>query len=247
MAYADDVAGPWKVHAPGVLGLAGTLCDDTHPEQADKKHMASPDVHVVDATREIRMYFHCPAYVSGPRESRDSYSQSTLLALSKDGLHFDVRKDILGPAYFRVFSWQGATYAIDPSRLFRSEDGLTDFVPGPELLRQAARHGAVTLRGSTLFLFYTQVGDQPERILLSTVDLTPPWREWRATTPVTVLEPTETWEGAGLPLAPSSKGIARTPLRQLRDPAIFEEGDSTWLLYSVAGESGIAIARLRFP
>lgn len=31
---------------------------------------------------------------------------------------------------------------------------------------------------------------------------------------------------------------------QLSDPAVFVEGDSVFVLYSVAGESGIAIAEL---
>jgi hypothetical protein len=35
------------------------------------------------------------------------------------------------------------------------------------------------------------------------------------------------------------------PVRQLRDPAIFREDGRTWLLYSVAGENGIAIAELK--
>jgi hypothetical protein len=80
--------------------------------------------------------------------------------------------------------------------------------------------------------------------LLSTIELSSPWLEWRASEPKLVLEPEEEWEGASLPLAPSKGGIARKPHRQLRDPAIFEEDGKTWLLYSVAGESGIAIARL---
>ena len=33
-------------------------------------------------------------------------------------------------------------------------------------------------------------------------------------------------------------------VRQLRDPAIYEEDGSVYLLYSVAGEDGIAIAKL---
>jgi hypothetical protein len=33
-------------------------------------------------------------------------------------------------------------------------------------------------------------------------------------------------------------------VNQLRDPAIFEEDGRTYLLYAVAGESGIAIAEL---
>ena len=34
-------------------------------------------------------------------------------------------------------------------------------------------------------------------------------------------------------------------VRQLRDPAIFRENGQTYLLYSVAGEQGIALARLQ--
>jgi len=33
-------------------------------------------------------------------------------------------------------------------------------------------------------------------------------------------------------------------VNQLRDPAIFEENDQVFLLYAVAGESGIAIAEV---
>jgi len=33
-------------------------------------------------------------------------------------------------------------------------------------------------------------------------------------------------------------------VNQLRDPAIFEEDDRVYLLYAVAGESGIAIAEI---
>lgn len=50
--------------------------------------------------------------------------------------------------------------------------------------------------------------------------------------------------GRGLALEPSCRGIVRAPVWQLREPAIFQEGPRTWLLYSVAGESGIAIVEL---
>ena len=59
LAYADRLAGPWKVHEPGALKLAeAPACVD---------HIASPDVHVDAASREIRMYFHCP---TNPRTRR---------------------------------------------------------------------------------------------------------------------------------------------------------------------------------
>jgi hypothetical protein len=39
-------------------------------------------------------------------------------------------------------------------------------------------------------------------------------------------------------------GKSSRPVCQLRDPAIFRENGHTYILYSVAGERGIAIAEL---
>jgi hypothetical protein len=61
---------------------------------------------------------------------------------------------------------------------------------------------------------------------------------------VEILEPERDYEGALLPLEPSWSGAVHGPVRQLRDPAIYEQDGSVCLLYSVAGESGIAIAEL---
>ena len=41
-------------------------------------------------------------------------------------------------------------------------------------------------------------------------------------------------------------GASKNPVRELRDPAIFEDNGKTYLLYSVSGELGIAIAELKF-
>jgi hypothetical protein len=46
-----------------------------------------------------------------------------------------------------------------------------------------------------------------------------------------------------VPLVPSAGGEIGGPARQLRDPAIFEEDGQAYLLYAVAGEQGLAIAR----
>ena len=48
MAYADRLEGPWTIYEHGVLHLEETICRD---------HIASPDVHIDDEKREIRMYF----------------------------------------------------------------------------------------------------------------------------------------------------------------------------------------------
>ena len=69
------------------------------------------------------------------------------------------------------------------------------------------------------------------------------WVSRRSWDTVLVLE-TE-YEGAELPVVPSSRGIVTVWVRQLRGPAVFREGGGTYLLYAVAGEQGIAIARVK--
>lgn len=229
LAHADALAGPWRIHTPGVLDLA-----DSHFSE----HIASPDVHVDEARREIRLYYHGCCVPDPPQ-------QRSRVALSTDGLHFAARDEFLGVSYFRVFRWQGWHYALAmPGIIYRSRDGLTGFEEGPTLFTPAMRHSAVRVRRGHLEVFYTSAGDCPERILLSTIDLTGDWLHWRATAPVTVLAPELDYEGANLPLEPSERGSIHEPARQLRDPALFTEEDRTYLLYAVAGEHGIAIADL---
>ena len=131
-----------------------------------------------------------------------------------------------------------------PGVFYRSKDGLTNFEQGPKLFPSNMRHTALDIEGDTLKVFYTNAADSPERVLLSTIDLGGDWSQWKASEPVLVLEPETEYEGAELPAAPSSRGLVMEKVRQLRDPAIFKEGNDTYLLYSVAGEQGIAIARL---
>ena len=55
------------------------------------------------------------------------------------------------------------------------------------------------------------------------------------------------YEGVDLPIAPSDKGDAKGRLHAVRDPGIYEENGNAYLLYSVAGEYGIAIAEIDGP
>ena len=93
-------------------------------------------------------------------------------------------------------------------------------------------------------MFWTARGDAPERIWLSTIDLTADWMAWRESDPAEVLRPERPWEGALLPAQPSRGGSIDVPVNQLRDPAIFEEDGRIFLLYAVAGERGIGLAEL---
>ncbi len=47
-------------------------------------------------------------------------------------------------------------------------------------------------------------------------------------------------------MKPSIRSVAYGAVNQLRDPAIYEEDGRVFLLYAVAGESGIAIAEVHF-
>ena len=239
LAYADRLSGPWKIHEPGTLRL----------EQAQRcsDHIASPDLHVDSVRREILMYFHCPA---GSFGSVAIGQQKTFLATSRDGLSFASDTIPLGPAYFRVFR-RGEHYytVVRAGQLLRSPDLRSSFEPGPTVIPadsgRILRHAAVDLRGDVLRVYYSRIGDRPERILLSEVSLVGDWSAWRGSAPVTVLGPDRDYEGRDQPLAASEPNEARGRVRQLRDPAIFTDGGKTYLLYSIAGESGLAIAELR--
>ena len=257
LAYADVLAGPWTVYAPGSLQLGEsrflTEPPDVSPAMRDQlaaraapgtdflreattPHIASPDVHVDDTNELIVMYFH-GLESPGLQVSR--------VATSPDGIHFEARPEVLGRSYMRVFRHRGMTYAMAmPGRFYRSRDGFTAFEEGPLLFNADMRHAALLKRQETLYVFWTQVGHAPERILLSMVDLADDWTRWRETKGTEVLRPERDWEGAGAPVEPSSRGPVHGRVNQLRDPAIYVEGDRVFLLYAVAGESGIALAEI---
>jgi hypothetical protein len=229
LAYADRLLGPWTMHEPGVLPLG---------RSGFAGHVASPDVHVDRERREIWMYYHGSHTPSGP-----GGIQWTRVARSTDGLAFTASLEHLGAPYFRVFRWNGWAYAMGmPGIMYRSRTGLAPFEQGPALLGPETRHVALDPVGDLLRVYYTRVGDAPERILLSTISLTDDWHTWRASTPVDVLRPERPYEGGDEPVAASKRGLVDRPVRQLRDPAIFREDGKTYLLYSVAGERGIAVA-----
>lgn len=245
MAYADKVTGPWTVHSPGSLKLEDSFFPTTCPPCSLAPgrtaplyaHIASPDVHVREDLNQIVMYYH------GRGEGR----QFTRAAVSTDGIDFEGRADELGPHYFRVIEHDNYFYAMSmPGLLHRSSDGLSKFESGPQFFTADMRHSALLIRDDRLYVFFSQAGEQPERILLSTIDLSDDWRQWAATDPIEVLRPERDYEGADLPNEPSRRGYIDDRVNQLRDPAIYEENGKTYLLYSVAGESGIAIAEISF-
>jgi hypothetical protein len=233
LAYADTLDGPWRIHGPGTLRLADAV--------GCYGHIASPDVHVDHNRRQIRMYFH--GFATGANR------QLSFLATSNDGLNFVARQPPIASSYLRALPWRDCWLGMASGGLmYVSKTGLDAF----QLLRQPAfgfsdpavkvRHVALRIVGDDLQVYFTRVGDKPERIFRAHIDLREPANRWRARDAKLVLAPETAWEGADQPVTRSKAGAAVARENALRDPAIFEHGDRIHLLYSVAGESGIGLA-----
>jgi hypothetical protein len=245
LAYADQPEGPWTIHTPGTLQLEQT------PFQ---HHIASPDLHIDEQNQQLIMYYHgCWAL-----DPEVPWEQSATRAVSRDGINWQSDSVELGESYFRVFTWEGMFYAVAKSGLlYRSAEGVTPFEirhgalgfgpPGP------GRHWAVLREGSTLHVWFSRFFDTPEHIIYGTVDLEKHWSKWRVKNEQSALKPREPWEGADQPIEPSRAGAIHRPVNQLRDPAIFRDGDPAdpeaplYLIYSVAGEAGLGITRIELP
>ncbi len=243
LAHADDLAGPWQIYSPGTLQLAETPCHH---------HIASPDVHIDAANQRLIMYYHGPALeaevaAADPvtRRFPTLGGQRSFVATSTDGINFDSGNEVLGSSYFRCFTWQGWHYALGmPGIIYRSRDGFTAFEQGPILFNQNMRHGALWHHENQLYIFYSEVGDCPEHIKVAMIDLQPDWQQWQPSAPVSLLLPETDYEGGQLPLVPSERGAIHERARQLRDPGIFVEAERLYLIYSIAGEMGLALAEL---
>jgi hypothetical protein len=265
LAYADAITGPWKIYEPGVLAVRDTAMYRQQPDPPEAladfyTHVASPEILLDHDHRRLVLWFHgwwtngerWPNNLADARAwaIQNGYSQRTQVAESRDGLHFDVRPAITRPIYLRVFQYGGYYYSVSRlGRLSRAREPLASFEAGPNPFRDGpyadrVRHVALFLRGDRLDVFFTAIGDAPERVLMSTIDLTQDWTAWCAATPVEVLQPEAAYECANLPNAPSDPGDVDVPVRQIRDPFIFQDSGKTFLFYSVCGEQGIAAAEI---
>ena len=178
LAYADDLLGPWSIHVPGSLQIEhshflveppevtpemvaeweerrGLKLSHDVAKEITATHIASPDVHVDDENQRIVMYFH---------GLEDVGRQVSRVATSTDGIDFEAQPQELGRTYMRIFEYGGMTYSLAmPGLFYRSADGFTAFEEGPLLFNPAMRHSAVLLRDDTLWVFWTQGGEAPER------------------------------------------------------------------------------------
>lgn len=240
LATADAITGPWTIHDGGVLAIEATPADGPYP------HVASPDVHLLDGERRLRMYLHCPLGNEDAPAGSPHYHQGTVIAESTDGVTFSLVVDtaVTSP-YLRMVRRADAWYGISmPDRLWRSTDGLSDWTPRRILVGDNARHVGLDLVGDRLDVYFTSFDDPPERILRRSVDVGGDWCEWETGPIEEVLRPVHRWEGADLDVTPSYPGPTFEPQHALRDPFVFTDDGSRWLFYAAAGEFAMGVTRL---
>ncbi len=234
MAYSDSIEGGWKIYKDGTLKLNESECRD---------HIASPDVHIDEENKRIIMYYH------GKVKTKDAiHNQCSFVSFSKNGLDFNSNSGILGMFYFRVFKYRNKFYAIAKNKniggiLYESNNwdskfnSIFEFIPN-------MRHCAILVDSDHLYIFYTAVGDAPESILMCKIKMDDDIDNWKVISNEIVLKPQLDYEGVDLPLVSSTHGSVDYPANQVRDPYVFKDKGSLYLLYSFAGESGIGLSKL---
>ena len=267
LAYADQLTGPWKIHEPGVLHARDTAFYRPQPDLMTQggmnTHLASPEIFVDEPNRRIVMWTH-GWFTNGERwpatfaeaqawAKERGYGQYSQVAESPDGLRFVSRPAITKESYLRVFPHGGYYYSISRlGQLSRSKDLLASFDLGGNPFRETAhagrvRHVALVPKGNVLQVLFTAIGDAPERVYLTTIDLTKDWADWRITPPIDVMQPGPDYECGNLPIDKSQVGDVMGRVRQIRDPHVLAEEGRTYLFYAVCGEQGVAGAEITLP
>ena len=271
LAYADAVTGPWKVYAPGVLHARDTAFYRAQPDPSPEvmlpggysTHLASPEILVDNSRKRIVMWSH-GWYSNGERwpvglaEARSwanqrGYGQFTQASESTDGLHFTSRPALTKDSYLRVFPYGGYWYGIMRlGQMGRAKDPLDTFELGGNPFKDSpyanrVRHVALVPHGNQLQVFFTVIGDAPERIMFTTIDLATDWAEWRVAPAIEVMRPETDYECGSAPLVPSQVGDVAGRVRQMRDPYVFQDAGHAYMFYAVCGEQGVAGAEIVLP
>lgn len=267
LAWAAKIAGPYTLFRPGVgvlslnqppavpAGEPGNRLIAVSATSAVGGHIASPDMHFDARLGRFVMIFHGWSFhrtQTGESWRRDRSEQKSFVALSADGLDFsrELGPEVLERSYLRVFEWAGQRYASAFDGFYRSRDPGNWFAPYERLPASfsalaRARHTALRRNGNRLDVFYTETGEAPEHLRVARLELGPEPRDWRLREDQPLLVPEAAWEGGSLPVIPSLPGPAHRPENAFRDPAYFRDEDGCeYLLYSVQGERGIALARI---
>jgi hypothetical protein len=265
LAYADSLRGPWRVYDPGVLNVSATAFFRPQPDPASSPefytHVASPEIYVDNPHKKILMWVH-GVWTQGQRWPEKQVeaqqwlqshgdAQYTQSAESVDGLNFEMRPSITRQSYLRVFRRGCQFYGMARlGQMLRAKDPSSVFELGPNHFRDGpyanrVRHVALLPREGYIEVFFSAIGDAPEKILHTTIPMTGDWTQWWAMSYEEVLAPQAKYECPEMVEAPSEAGEIYGPAKQLRDPALFLESGKVYLFfYTVCGEQGVGGAEI---
>ena len=224
MAYSNKIIGPYKIYKEGVLNIKNS---------PGKDHLASPDVHVDSENKTITMYYH----------TCFNKNQYTLESTSKDGVFFKSNEIILGSYYFRVFRFKNQLYSIakgsnNYGKIYKKVNNVWYMIY--EKLIKNIRHTAILVEDDIIYLFYSLIGELQESIYCCILNID----NFMVTNKYKLLKPTLKYEGFNFTKEKSKIGMEKKFVNQVRDPGIYKNKNNKYLLYSVSGEKGIAIAKL---
>ena len=214
-------------------------------------HIASPEIYIDDIKKKFYLLTHS--------HSATHKGQWTYVSESNNGLHFKVVNDKpLAPFYLRVFKYNNFFYGVSKGgNLWKTNELIREFYPcqnlfdpskSNELLHNyegAVRHVGLFVENNILYIFYSKIGDKPERIYFSKLNLEKNDKNWKFNSETELLRPTMDFEGANLPLLKSKPGDTPVAENALRDPYLFKINSNYYLAYCVQGEFGIAIAEIK--
>ena len=245
LLYANSLDGEWKESAKPIIDLQ--YFNDAYD------HMASPDVYIDTKNKRYILYFHA-------RSKSKGREQFTYAALTDNFINYSHLIDKpIAPFYLKVFKHNNQFYGMSKGgNLWRSEDGLSKFEAGINPFNRkldnelwhndsgSIRHVGLNLLKDELQIYFSVIGDCPERILFSSINFNgKDWREWKVGEIYEVIRPEYEYEGSNFLLSPSASGPVDSPQRQLRDPHLIRDNGKLYLIYTVCGEFGLALCRVK--
>lgn len=176
---------------------------------------------------------------------RPSAVQETRHLRSTNGIDFHSPSPILGPSWFAVFTCERRYYALARDGYVYVADSATEPFSRKTRLFTDHRHFGVHVDNDILSVYYSRPRDDPESILRAEVELKQDITEWETSDPVTVILPEMKYEGVDVNNDRTTDEGPWDRQREVRDPEIYQENGSKYLFYAIAGQSGIAAAKLR--
>lgn len=268
LVATEAITGPWMQSVGTQLKFSDIPCKSFH----------SPSVAVDDRVEVLHMFVH------GHKCKNVKGSQPTLAFSSRDALNWkfaaqldDTLKNVFYLTPPTAQHPDGFYYSVAKTQESRTGSGVLcrslhlegPFEVGP-VVSQGMRHADVQLvKNRYLFIFFTLIGDEPERILLGTIDTFQGalnWMDWRLLPGPTIFEPTATSGGPdGLDvrirtersdaILPSRPGPSSGDDGGTRDPRFISSlssgtksfGDilSGYLFFAAHGETIISVAFIR--